>query len=104
MAATSKRVLKRNSKHALLNTKMPSRIFIHNYAPKEIKEAIVSLHGGNCPLEELIAVAEATFKFIHHADMDTDQKNAFFHLQRLFDFYKNLLRSKKKKIIIVNKD
>jgi len=74
------------------------------FLTKEIKEAIISLHGGNCPLEELIAVAEATFKFIHHADMDTDQKNAFFHLQRLFDFYKNLLRAKKKKIIIVNKD
>lgn len=82
----------------------PPRIYIHDYPAKDIKNAILPLHSGNCPVEELIAVGEAVFEFINGSDMELRLKNAFGHLERLFDFYKNLIESGNNRIILVRRD
>ena len=101
MLTSSKKGLKKNQHSVLQNSKTSSRLFIHQYAAKDIKQAIISLHAGNCPLEELIAISEATFALISKTDMDLQLKNAFFQFERLFDFYKNLLRSGNSKMMVI---
>ena len=72
-----------------------ARIYIHNYSAKDLKQSILPLHSVSCPLEELISVGEAVFEFIRNAeDMELSTRNAFGQLEKLFDFYKNLIELK----------
>ena len=40
-----------------------------------------------CTLEELIATGEAVFNLIRFSELDTCIKNAFYQLEKQFDFY-----------------
>ena len=42
-----------------------------------------------CTLEELIATGEAVFNLIRFSELDTCIKNAFYQLEKQFDFYAN---------------
>lgn len=57
----------------------------------QIKEALLPDNESFCPLEELIATGEAVFAFIRQSQMDLSSRNAFYQLEKQFDFYKNLL-------------
>ena len=42
-----------------------------------------------CTLDELIATGEAVFNLIRFSELDTCIKNAFYQLEKQFDFYAN---------------
>ena len=106
MLYTNQKTLQTNgdSLQTAASEQKATRIYIHNYSAKDIKHAILPLQGGNCPVEELIAVGEAVFEFINNSEIDLHVKNAFGHLERLFDFYKNLIQSGNNRVILIPKD
>jgi hypothetical protein len=64
-----------------------------NYSPtpEQIKNALLPNNERLYPLDELVATAEAVFNFIRSSELDTGVKNAFYQLEKQFEFYKNLL-------------
>jgi hypothetical protein len=68
-----------------------ARIYIHEFSAEDLKECILSTHELNYPLQELIATGEATFEFIRCTELELHTKNAFFLLERQFEFYKKLI-------------
>ena len=69
----------------------PIKKFVSDYSANEIKEALLPTHELTNPLEELIAISDAVFEFIHQSEISTELKNSFYRLQKQFDFYRNMV-------------
>jgi len=68
-----------------------ARIYVEDFTAAQMKEAILPLNQLACPLDELIATAEAAFAFMQSADVDRGFMRSLCQIEKLFDFYKNLV-------------
>lgn len=93
MLNTEKNCLQKNneSEQTTPAERNAARKFVCEFSATQIKEALLPDLELTCPLEELIATGEAVFEFISHSEMSLGTKNAFYQLEKQFDFYKNLL-------------
>jgi len=89
---TTRRQVKKSTPPAPSKVPTTARVFVEDFTAAQMKEAVLPLNQLNCPLDELIATAEATYEFLHTADMDRHIRNAFCQLEKQFDFYKNLVQ------------
>jgi hypothetical protein len=64
-----------------------------NYSPtpEQIKNALLPNNERLYPQDELIAIGEAVFDLVRFSELDAGIKNAFYQLEKQFEFYKNLL-------------
>lgn len=56
-----------------------------------LREAFMPLHEACTPVEELLAVCEATYEFIRTCELDIPTRNAFYRLEKQFYFFKDLV-------------
>jgi hypothetical protein len=64
---------------------------IEKIPAKELRKALLPLHEYCKPIDELIATAEATFEFIRCSELETPTRNAFYRLEKQFNFFKTLV-------------
>lgn len=75
----------------MLYAESNARKYVQKFDAEDLKKSLLPAHEMRCPIEELIATSEAVFGFIQCSDMDSSLKDAFFQLEKQFDFYKNLI-------------
>lgn len=66
--------------------------YVQDFNAEDLKKSLLPSHEMRIPIEELIATAEAAFEFIRGSDLDQSTKDAFYQLEKQFDFYKNLIK------------
>lgn len=76
---------------AVTTERNTARMFFNEFAPEELKQALMPNHELRRPIEELIATGEAVFEFIKKSELKRSTKSAFYQLEKQFEFYKNLL-------------
>lgn len=64
---------------------------IEEIPAEDLRTALLPLHEYCKPQDEMIATAEATYELIRCADMDLQTKNAFYRLEKQFNFFKELV-------------
>jgi hypothetical protein len=102
---TNRKQVKKNK--ALPVATIPScntRMYLEDFTPQEIQQALLPLSGGSCPLEELIATANAAFNFVNSADLDNHIREAFWQLEKLFSFYSHLVQTGMPRGMLAGKD
>ena len=89
---------KNNNRRQVKKTSRPApaaapaaRVYVEDFSAAQLKEALLPLHQVSCPLEEMVTTAEAAFEFMRGIDTDRSTINSICQLEKLFNFYKNLV-------------
>jgi hypothetical protein len=67
------------------------QLFVHEFSTGQIKDMLQPGTVISSPLQELIAIAEATFELARLSKMDQSTKNVLNQLEKQFQFYRRLL-------------
>jgi hypothetical protein len=86
----NRRQVKKSNLHAIPAV-TTARIYVEDFTADQMKEALLPLNQLTCPLDELIATAEAAFELMRSADVDRRFIRSLCQVEKLFDFYKNLV-------------
>jgi hypothetical protein len=86
----NRRQVKKSSPPAL-KAVPTARIYVEDFTATQMKEALLPLNQLACPLDEMIATAEAAFEFMRGVDVDRSTIRSLCQIEKLFDFYKNLV-------------
>jgi hypothetical protein len=68
-----------------------SRTYIKALPTQQLRQSLVTIYEHNQPLEELLSTCEAAFTLIRHSEMEVELRNAFWQLEKQFDFWKRLV-------------
>jgi hypothetical protein len=68
-----------------------ARTYVKAVPMEKLKKSLHSIYENNQPLEELLNTCEATFTLIRHSELEVELRNAFWVLEKQFDFWKKLV-------------
>lgn len=68
-----------------------ARMYVKAVPADQLKKSLHSIYENNQPLEELLNTCEATYALIRHSELEMELRNAFWQLEKQFDFWKKLV-------------
>jgi hypothetical protein len=101
---TNRKQEKKNKLPLATTTPCTTRMYLEDFTPQQLQQALLPLSGGSCPLEELIATANAAFNFVNAAELDKQVSEAFWQLEKLFNFYSHLVQMGMPKGMMVGRE